>query len=96
MTHFQEIEAFISLQSDLSPRQRAKARQSCIKALHGQPLDTAGLPDDICQTLRRLVNEAAYKARVAGQVYNPRKEGNPYPESGTAKPGMFKTQTIRL
>lgn len=71
MTHFEEIEAFISLQSDLTPAKRAKAREACLRAVQGHPLSLPGIPEDVFQALRRMVNEAAYKIRVSGQVCNP-------------------------
>lgn len=96
MTHFEEIEAFISLQSDLTPAKRAKAREACLRAVQGHPLSLPGIPEDVFQALRRMVNEAAYKIRVSGQVCNPKKEGNPYPEQGYLRPGAGNIQSVRL
>lgn len=74
---YQCIEKFLHSNSgEIPPRARAALREVAAKAIRDEksPIDTSRCPAHLRDEFRRLVTDAAYKARAKGQFFKPKRE----------------------
>jgi len=72
------IETFLEANApDIKPADRAKMREAACKAIQGAGLNVSCCPAHLRDAFRMIVTEAAYKARVKGEKFNPKAETMP-------------------
>jgi len=72
------IETFLEVNSmEIEPEARAKMREAACKAMSGAELNVSCCPAHLRDAFRMVVTEAAYKARVKGEKFNPKAETMP-------------------
>jgi len=87
------IETFFEANSmEIEPEARAKMREAACKAISGATLNVHHCPDHLRDNFRRVVTEATYKARVAGEKVNPKAEVMP----AGGKPDSRMSRECRL
>lgn len=73
--HFAEVETFLQVNSqEIDPKDRAHLRAIAMRSiLDSSEPNLKRCPDHLRDHLRRLIIAAAYRLRVQGQMYNPKK-----------------------
>lgn len=87
------LETFFEVNAlDIDPADRAKMREAAAKAMSGATLNDKHCPPHLRDAFRQIVTEAAYRARVKNQPFNPNADVMPV----AGKPDSRMSKNSRL